>query len=94
MTSESECARVGCCFDASNSPNCFLASAAQFIYNAERSCDVSASDRQLCGYDGVSADDCLNYGCCYFPNSGSAHWCYRAVCKSRIVTIITAKRYC
>ena len=48
-------------------------------------CEVAGPDRTDCGYPGIDATTCINFGCCYDPLDGH-NWCFHpkqtAACES------------
>ena len=38
-------------------------------------CEVAGPDRTDCGYPGIDATTCINFGCCYDPLDGH-NWCF------------------
>ena len=38
-------------------------------------CEVDGPDRKECGFPGIQAGECINYGCCWVPLD-SHYWCF------------------
>jgi len=89
---QSGCESAGCCWgptDVSGAPWCFYTASGGKTTdcqgqgsgsdNNDKSCEVSESSRQDCGYIGITKDQCVNKGCCWAESStAGVPWCFNA----------------
>ncbi len=40
-------------------------------------CPVAPSERQECGYSGITKEECLGKSCCWDPTVPDTKWCFK-----------------